>query len=254
MARRSSPSRWLAEVTAVALGVAALLAFPLVTAVWAQDQIGAGDDTTLPGPFDDVRFYGGFETGTFSEFGWPSVLRGTLETTQEMAVDGAWSAKGSLEGSPRNSFSRVAWRVDYESGQEIRYGASYFLTEPLPCWATLARWDNYLLFGGSGDVGGVELEDGMIRLIRQDYDGANFASLSPRVPVPVGRWFTLEVVQRLGRGDAYTDLYVDGELVGHSEKPNSRGRPIRHIRFGYVSVAPQCTPASTFFIDRIFAT
>jgi hypothetical protein len=254
MAHRCRPTRWLAQIAPVALAIAAMLASPVVSAAVAQDQSGAGDDPTLPGPFDDVRFYGGFETGTFSEFGWPSVLRGTLETTQETAVEGAWSASGSVDGSSYNSFSRLAWPVDYERGQEIRYGASYYLRGPLPCWAMLARWDNYLLYGGAGDTGGVLLEGGMLRLTRQNYDGTNFANLSPPVPVPVGRWFTVEVVQRLGRRHAYSELYVDENLIGSSETPNSRGRPIRHIRFGYVSVAPQCTPASSFFIDRVFAT
>jgi hypothetical protein len=197
----------------------------------------------------------GFETGTFSEFDMaPSILHGTLITTQDRAFDGGWAAKGSLDGTPFNGFSRVLWSVAYEPGQTIRYGASYFLPGPLPCWATLARWDNYLLYEGAGDVGGVELEDGVIRLVRSNYDGTNYARLTPSAPVPIGRWFTIEVVQRVGVSDAYNALYLDGSLVGSSTTPNSRGRPIRHIRFGYVSDFPECTPASSFYIDSVFAS
>ncbi len=72
--------------------------------------------------------------------------------------------------------------------------------------------------------------------------------------MPVGRWFTIEVVQRLGTAGATSDLYLDGEHVGGSTAANSRGRPIRNIRFGFVAVAAKCTPASSFLMDDVFAT
>jgi hypothetical protein len=262
MAQRFTPLGRLASMTAVAVAVAvgAVFTFLLVSPVWAQDRSEIDDPvstttTTVPALPAGIGHQAGFETGTFSEFdGGPSILRGTLAATQETAFEGARSAKGSIDGSALNGFSRVVWSVAYESSQTIRYGASYLFPGPLPCWATLARWDNYALYGGGGDVGGVELEHGTVQLTRQDYDGTNFATLTAPVAVPVGRWFSIEVVQRLGASDAYNELYLDGTLIGSSTTPNSRGRPIRHIRFGYVSLAPQCTPASSFYIDRVFAT
>jgi hypothetical protein len=266
MPQRSMPPLRPAKVSAVAVAVAAgaALAFLLTGPVRAQEgaatcsgspTAASSTPTTVAADLPAVGRQGGFETGTFSEFdGGPSFLRGTIATTQEQAFDGAWSAKGSIDGSPLNGFARVAWSVAYEPGQTIRYGASYYLPGPLPCWAMLARWDNYLLYAGGGDVGGVLLENGTLRLARENYDGTNFADLSPSAPVPVGRWFSIEVVQRLGASEAYNEFYLDGTLIGTSTTPNSRGRPIRHIRFGYVGVAPQCTPPSSFYIDRVFAT
>jgi hypothetical protein len=241
-------ARRLTETAAASLATAAI-ALVGVPPAWGQTPTPGDPAASAP-----VVHQAGFETGTFSEFDAPDILHGTLVTTQERAFDGAWAAKGSLDGSPRNGFSRVVWSVAYEPAQTIRYGASYFLPGPLPCWATLARWDNYLLYEGEGDVGGVELEDGVIRLVRSNYDGANYARLTPSAPVPIGRWFTIEVVQRVGVSDAYNALYLDGSLVGSSTAPNSRGRPIRHIRFGYVSDFPECAPASSFYIDNVFAS
>jgi hypothetical protein len=243
-----SPRR-LAQIVAAVLATAAVA---LVGVPPAWGQAPAPDDPASSAP---ALRQAGFESGIFSAFDvLPDILHGTLVMTQERAFDGAWAAKGSLDGSPRNGFSRVVWSVAYEPGQTIRYGAAYFLPGPLPCWATLARWDNYLLYEGGGDVGGVELEDGWIRLVRSNYDGTNYARLTPSARVPIGRWFTIEVVQRVGVSEPYNALYLDGSLVGSSTAPNSRGRPIRHIRFGYVSDFPDCTPASSFYIDNVFAS
>jgi hypothetical protein len=237
-------------VVAVLATVAIAIAFVGVAHACAQPP--APDDPAWGAP---PTHQAGFENGTFSEFDAPpSIVHGTLDTTQERSFDGSWSAKGSLTGSPLNGFSRVVWSVEYEPGQTIRYGAAFFFPGPLPCWATLARWDNFELYAGEGDVGGVELENGMMRLVKSNYDGTGYARLTPSVPVPVGRWFTIGVVQRLGVTDAYNALYVDGTLVGSSTTPNSRGRPVRHIRFGYVSDFPGCTPASSFYIDQVFAS
>jgi hypothetical protein len=286
--RRSAQPR-LIKTTGIAMAIAVLFASLICSGAWAQD---GGTDPTAPtepapapaeptpppaepvaeptepapppaepapapteGATAPVSLHAGFEAGDLSEFpAGPSVLRGRLETTQRRAYDGARSVRGTVDDSDTNGYSRLAWSVAYESGQTIRYGASFLLPGSLPCWAMLARWDNYLLFGGDGDVGGVLLEHGTLRLVRQDYDGRNFATLSPEVDVPTGRWFTVEIVQRLGASDAYNELYLDGTLVGSSTTPNSRGRPIRHIRFGYVSIAPRCTPTSSFYMDEVFAT
>jgi hypothetical protein len=243
-------ARKLFSVTG-AVVVAGAAALGLLLPCQASAQATAVAAPQSPG----VGRHGDFETGNFSEFdGSPSVREGTLVPVLGNAVSGHWSAFGSYDGSGNNGFSRVMWSVTYESGDTIRYGASYYLYAPLPCWAMLARWDNYALYGHRGDVGGVELEGGVIRLVRADYAGTNYARLSPDAPVPLGRWFSIEVVQRLGNRDAANEFYVDGKLVGSSTTPNSRGLPIRHIRFGYVAVASWCTPASSFFIDRVFTT
>jgi hypothetical protein len=254
----------LSIARAAAVACAAVLALPLAAPARADGS--PGPDAPSPSPPAStapdapqlppgIGRAGDFETGSFAEFdGSPSILHGTLVPVQGTAFSGTWSAHGSYDGSGANGFARVMWGVKYENGDTIRYGASYYLSGPLPCWAMLARWDNYALYGPGGDVGGVELEDGMVRLVRMDYDGRNYARLSPNAAVPLGRWFSIEVVQRLGTDGAMNELYLDGTLVGTSTTANSRGRPIRHIRFGYAAVASGCTPASDFYIDRVFAT
>jgi hypothetical protein len=264
MSQRVTLRQLFSAGRAIFFGCAATVAMLLPCCAWAQAPSDPGALPTAPPASTapdvpplppEIGRAGDFETGTFSEFnGSPSILHGTLVPVQGNAYSGDWSAQGSYDGSGANGFARVMWDVEYESGDTIRYGASYYLSGPLPCWAMLARWDNYALYGRAGDVGGVELEDGVIRLIRGNYDGSNYARLSPNASVPLGRWFSIEVIQRLGAEGATNELYLDGTLVGGSTTPNSRGRSIRHIRFGYVAVAAPCTPASAFFIDRVFAS
>ncbi len=101
--------------------------------------------------------------------------------------------------------------------------------------AYLLRWDNDT-YPSEGDVGGVGLSTGRMRLFRQDYSGANYADLTSIARLPQGRWFWREVHQAVSPFDGLADseLYLDGRLVGQSRLPNSRGREIDHLRVGLV--------------------
>jgi hypothetical protein len=233
------------------VATASLLLLP----VSAHGQAGDGAGACPSAATEELTHAGTFEPGNLCEFDFgASVRHGSLDPTPANAAAGAWSVTGSYDGSGANGFARVGWQVRYEAGDTVRFGASFLLTDTLPCWAMLARWDNYALYGPGGDVGGIELEGGEFRLVRTNYDGSNYRRLSPSVRVPLDRWFSIEVVQRLGTAGATSDLYLDGEHVGGSTAANSRGRPIRNIRFGFVAVAAQCTPASSFLMDDVFAT
>jgi hypothetical protein len=87
-------------------------------------------------------------------------------------------------------------------------------------------------------------------------DRGTYNSQSPLVGpvhVPEARWVWTEVHQRLSPiyGNALTELYLDGHLVGRSKAPNTAGRPIDHIRFGNVAMASQCSRRSTIYFDRV---
>jgi hypothetical protein len=231
--------------------IASLALLPMT----AHGQTSDGAGPCPNAATEELTHAGTFEAGNLCEFDFgASVRHGSLEPTSANAAAGTWSVAGSYDGSGANGFARVGWQVRYEAGDTVRFGASFLLTDTLPCWAMLARWDNYALYGPDGDVGGVEFEGGELRLVRMNYDGSNYRRLSPSVPAPLDRWFSIEVVQRLGTAGATSDLYLDGEHIGGSSAANSRGQPIRNIRFGFVAVAAQCTPASSFLMDDVFAT
>src|SRR5215207_8487297 len=109
MAQHSTPlRRWIKRC--IELGTPAVAAAVL----WSVLVSAAGAQApSTDGPAHANR-HAGYETGTFSEFdSAPSILRGTLATTQENAFEGMWSAKGSIDGSPLNGFSRAVWSVTY---------------------------------------------------------------------------------------------------------------------------------------------
>ena len=75
--------------------------------------------------------------------------------------------------------------------------------------------------------------------------------------VPEGRWFTIEVRQRLSSGaHASNEVLLDHRRIGRSSRPNMyAGRPIERVRFGIVAIASgsQTRPLALYF-DTAAAT
>jgi hypothetical protein len=212
-----------------------------------------------PAPTPVTGMLGSFETSDFSEFDGKSMLSGTLSTSSDRAYDGSRSAKAYYDGSHQNGFARTWFDVEWANGSDVSYGAAYYIPSKatMPCWYSLMRWDNYSLYGSGGDVGGIEVStSGRARIMRQDYSGANYKVLSSEVTFPEGRWFWLEVHQKLSNvdGQAVNELYLDGVKVSSTTTANSRGRSITEVRHGLVALGPDCAPANTFYFDRVSAT
>jgi hypothetical protein len=202
---------------------------------------------------------GSFELNDFSEFSGKSAASGTLTPTTERAYDGTHSAKAYYDGSGSNGFARTWFHVSWGSGSDVWYGAAFYLPSKatMPCWYSLMRWDNYILYGSGGDVGGIEIStSGRARIMREDYSGANYAVLSKEVALPEARWFWLEVHQKISNvdGQAINELYLDGVKIDSTTTANSRGRAITEVRHGLVALAPECSPANTLYFDRVSAT
>jgi hypothetical protein len=197
------------------------------------------------------------ETGDFSEFSTPDVADGELLNTAGSAYDGRRSGRATYCGGGANGYARGVFSVDVRPGQDVWYGAALMLPpgfrQSLQGEVDLLRWDNFGLFGAGGDYGGVVVfgSDRRARLLRGRYSGHG-TSIAGTFDLPEGRWFWLEVHQRLSTGgDARNEVFVDGRRVGASHEPNSFGRPIDRIRYGIVAIhAGQQTRNVTVYFDR----
>lgn len=183
------------------------------------------------------------ETGGFSEFSQTNVEKGSLELASDRAFDGTASAHASYGGGGENGYSRGIWNVEWADGEEVWFGAAYYLPAGFHAavqgQVDLLRWDNWASHPSDTDWGGVSIygSDRRARLLRFGAGRPNDTLVGP-IDLPEDRWFTLEVHQRLSSGGgALSELYVDGELVGSSTAPNTYGRQIERVRFGIVAIA-----------------
>jgi len=200
------------------------------------------------------------EDGSFAEFSQTNVETGRLALAVNRAYDGRSSAKATYSGGGENGYSRGIWNVRWEDEDDVWFGATYFLPRgfhsQIQGQVDLMRWDNWASHPSDTDWGGVSIygSDRRARLLRFGAGRPNDTLVGP-IDLPEGRWFTLEVHQRLSSGDhAYSELYVNGRSVGNSTKPNTYGRAIERIRYGIVAIAEddQRKPLDLWF-DRATA-
>ncbi len=187
---------------------------------------------------------------------------GGIGPSGEQAYDGSTSAKVRSSGNSyavgtinaRRSDGTVGW----PNGTDVWYGSGFYL--PTGFHSQVARvmpmrWLNSDLPVGATRYGGIVLNtDDTYRLIRGKQGGPE-DNLGNTFTLPEGRWFWLEVHQKL-ESDALqqplSEVFVDGKLVASSAAPNaypdSEGLPIRaHYGFTQRSFSPGM---STFWIDR----
>ena len=197
---------------------------------------------------------GGFDVGDFGEFDWHATANGSLTVSSERAYEGLRSAKAS-NFAAGNQYQRVWYDVSWGEGSDVWYGMALYIPRLSDwCWWTPARWDNYKSYGSLGDLGGLRIELGRLYLDKGTYFSQR-ALIGP-VTIPEGRWFWVEVHQRLSgtAGSALSELYIDGTKVGSTTAANSAGRPIDTIRYGNVSMATSCSQPASIHFDRVSLT
>jgi hypothetical protein len=184
-----------------------------------------------------------FEGGGFEEFSQTNAANGSLAPANDRAYDGGVSAHAAYGGVGENGYARGIWDVQWQDGEDVWFGAAFYLPlgfhDRIQGQVDLMRWDNWSTHPADTDWGGVSIYgfDRRARLLRFGAGRQNDTLVGP-FDLPEGRWFRLEVHQRLaGGGDALSELYVDGALVGSSTAPNTYGRGIDAIRFGVVAIA-----------------
>ena len=157
---------------------------------------------------------------------------------------GTYAARATYSGGGENGYARGIWNVQWEEGNDVWYGAAYYL--PVGFYSNvqgqvdLVRWDNWSTNPNDTDWGGVSIygSDHRVRLLRFGAGRPNDTLVGP-FDLPEGRWFTLEVHQRRSAisGSALSEVYVDGKLIGRSTAPNTYGRSATRIRYGIVAIA-----------------
>jgi hypothetical protein len=191
------------------------------------------------------------------EFSQVTAARGALSTTAASGYDGERSYDARYCGGPGNGYARGVAAVRWPAGATRSYGVALYLPAALARHQQgeidLLRWDNYPLYGVSGDYGGVVLfhGDGRARLQRGRYAG-DAEALGRPFRLPRDRWFWLEVRQTLSDGaDARSTVRIDGRPVVVSRAPNAYGREVRRVRFGIVAVDDRAQRRSLhLYFDR----
>lgn len=196
--------------------------------------------------------------GTLTEFSQATQLNAVVGATTEQAYDGAYSAKSVYGGGGLNAYARGHFDVDWQSGDDVWYGAAYYLPTGFKAAmqneVALMRWDNWPSYqDGSGDIGGIVIwgSDKKARLKLGTYAGSTEKIIVGPFDVPEGRWFWIEVHQKLGTSGALSEVYLDGALIGRSTAANTAGRTIERIRYGLVAQGGSSqTKALELFFDR----
>jgi hypothetical protein len=197
-------------------------------------------------------------SNSLSEFTQATQLNATVSATSERAYDGSSAVKSVYGGGGVNAYARGHWDVSWQTGDDVWYGAAYYLPTGFKAAmqneVALMRWDNWPSYqDGSGDIGGIVIwgSDKRARLKLGTYSGSTEKVLVGPFDVPEGRWFWLEVHQKLGTSGALSEVYLDGSRVGSSAAANTNGRTIERIRYGLVAQggSSQTNPLTLYF-DR----
>ena len=194
-----------------------------------------------------------FETGNFSEASSLQAREGDLRVITSRAYDGRRSVRARWLGGSHGA-QRVWKDTDWSTGSNVWYGMAVFV--PLStdyCYWNPLRWDNYSVYEGDGDVGGLTVEQNQIKLMRGTYADDDEDTIVHGGPLPKGRWVWLEVHQKFSphHGQALNELYVDGVRKGYSTAANTYGRRITDLRAGAVAVADECSSPNAIDFDRV---
>lgn len=175
--------------------------------------------------------------------------RPTVELSAERGYDdgSSYAARTPRDPDRVDKYARAASdEIEWGAGTDVWYGAAFYLPagfyDAQQGQVDLLRWDNFELDRESTDRGGVVIyggdEVGNAYLIRAQLGGVQDELVGP-FRLEEETWHWIEVHQRFGGdGESHvSELYVDGEAIGRSDRPNWYGRQITAIRFGLVATA-----------------
>lgn len=203
--------------------------------------------------------------GGFAGFDQTNETTGSLAVDRSRTYEGAGAAHARYDGTGANGFARGIFNVGWSSGDDVYYGGAFFLptgfSSQIRSETDLMRWDDY----GSASTtnyGGIGMmrSDGRGHLFRvggyvSGSSGSGTEDMGVTAPftLPEGRWFWLEVHQRLSSqdGSAVNEVWIDDARVASSTRANSSGSTVTRLRYGIVGIGEgkQTTPLELWF-DR----
>jgi hypothetical protein len=206
------------------------------------------------------------ETGDFSQFNMGAQTAGSgasVSVDTSRAYGGLHSARASYAGGGANNYARGVESVNWNDGDDVWYGEAVYLPvgfkSAMQGEVDLMRWDNYSLNNSSDDWGGVVIYGGdkRARLMRFNSAGDTAVLVGP-FNIAEGQWNWIEVNQIFSQhnGQAYSAMYLNGQLVGISTTANKYSLGITRIRYGLVAISEsaQTNPLSLWFDDAYLGT
>jgi hypothetical protein len=165
-------------------------------------------------------------------------------------VDGGYgddrAARAVYSGGGENGFARGIFNVNWDAGEDVWYSGAYFLPRGFKAamqgQVAILRWDDYGSHPNSADHGGIVINGGdrRARLAMDKLGPGTQDELGEPFDLPEGRWFHLEVHQRLSSsgGAAVNEVFLDGIRVASSDRANlEAGRGVDRMRYGIVAIA-----------------
>src|SRR3954454_4456071 len=203
-----------------------------------------------------------FETSGLQQFDQLNASVGSLN-----AVDGGYgdahAAEAKYSGGGENGYSRGIFNVDWHAGDDVWYSAAFYLPvgfkAAMQGQVALMRWDDYGAHPEAADYSGIVIYGGdkRSRLVIDRIATGTQIELSQAFDLPEGRWFHIEVHQRLGATSGLNEVYLDGTKISSSTQPNLEpGRGVDRIRYGIVAIASgsQTNPLRLQFDDATVST
>jgi hypothetical protein len=250
-ARADSGSMSLAEpsrrarslITAAAL--VTLLALPGTAAATVRPQVANIEVPTFLQQFDQTNATVGSLSRVAGGYG------------------GGYAAQATYSGGGQNGYARGIFNVAWQSGDDVWYSGAYFLPvgfkAAMQGQVALMRWDDYGAHPEAADYSGVVIYGGdkRSRLVIDRIATSTQIELSQAFDLPEGRWFHLEVHQRLGSDSGLNEVYLDGTRITTSTQPNLEpGRGVDRVRYGIVAIASgsQTNPLTLQFDNATVST
>lgn len=220
---------------------------------------GGQDAAAAPAaPGDPLRRLSSMERHGLSSFDQAHATKaGKVRLSRAKAYDGKRSAKLT---SKRGALARGVYSTAVDANADVTYGGAYFLPKKgfkgsvQGGGMDMLRWDNFGAFGKDADYGGIHVAKGgargKLRVGKLADDPKK--QLGHSFKLPTGRWFWLEVHQKLStvKGEAVSEVFIDGKRVSSSTQPNSFGRPIDRVRYGIVDTDERQSKSLSMYMDR----
>jgi hypothetical protein len=242
--RDASPRRaWLRRF--LLLSLAAVAAFAALVAC------GKAPSGARTGPTRTVTRAPADRLGAFDQLN--TTRRSRLSVDRRRRLAGAASLRARLAPDPgaRNSFARAILDLRWRAGDDVRYGAWFYLPpgfkHAMQGEVDLMRWDNFPTYprvapdiyaqtARREDIGGVVLFHGDHALHLIAGTPTTFVSLLGGYPISEGRWHRIEVHQRFDPDAPLSELFLDGRLLGRTTQRGFDRLPIDRLRFGLVGI------------------